>query len=122
MPLVRWPKESVEVEVEIGTDLRTAAKLAGAQQGDACGGKCACSTCHVYVLEGRALLAAADEDEEDTLDKGFDVRANSRLGCQARVVADGVVLLELSHESRESFFNEHPEEAPAGWREARPAK
>ena len=122
MPLVRWPKEGVEVHVEIGTDLRTAAKLAHAQQGDACGGKCACSTCHVYVLEGRTLLAEADENEEDTLDKGFDVRANSRLGCQTKVVADGIVSLEISSESRESYFNEHPEDAPLGWREARPAK
>lgn len=122
MPTVRWPKDGLSVEVPVGTDLRTAAKLAHAQQGDACGGKCACSTCHVYVLEGRALLADADEDEEDTLDKGFDVRANSRLGCQTRVVRDGVVALEISRESRESFYNEHADEAPPGWREARPAK
>lgn len=122
MPTVRWPKDGLSVEVPIGTDLRTAAKLAHAQQGDACGGKCACSTCHVYVLEGKGLLADADEDEEDTLDKGFDVRANSRLGCQTRVVREGVVSLEISRESRESFFNEHADEAPPGWREARPAK
>lgn len=119
MPLVRWPKEGKEIEVPIGTDLRTAAKLAHAQQGDACGGKCACSTCHVYVLAGASLLTDADEDEEDTLDKGFDVRATSRLGCQSKLAKDGLVELELSRESRDSFFNEHPEEAPADWRPKR---
>jgi ferredoxin, 2Fe-2S len=117
MATVRWQGDGVEVDVPIGTDLREAAKRAHAQQGDACGGKCACSTCHVYVVEGRGLLSEADEDEEDTLDKGFDVRANSRLGCQARVAKDGLIVLEISRESRESYFNEHPEDAPKGWRE-----
>lgn len=118
MPKVRWT-DGVEVDVPIGTDLRTAAKLANAQQGDACGGKCACSTCHVYVVEGKELLSEADEDEEDTLDKGFDIRMNSRLACQVRVAHEGLVKLELSRESREAFFNEHPDEAPPGWREKR---
>ena len=116
MPIVRWLKDNVEIEVPAGTDLREAAKLAHAPQGDACGGKCACSTCHVYVLSGRENLSEADEDEEDTLDKGFDVRATSRLGCQAKIMR-GTVELDVTRESRESFFNEHPEHAPAGWRE-----
>lgn len=117
MPKVRWSSDGVEVDVPLGTDLRTASKLAHAQQGDACGGKCACSTCHVYVVKGKELLSEADEDEEDTLDKGFDVRMNSRLACQVRVEREGLVELELSRESREAFFNEHPDEAPPGWRE-----
>ena len=116
MTRVRWPKEGLEIEVPAGTDLREAAKLVNAPQGDACGGKCACSTCHVYVVCGKQFLAAAEEEEEDTLDKGFDVRVNSRLGCQARVSGDGVVELEIARESREAFWNEHPHEAPAGWR------
>ncbi len=117
MPIVRWPKEGLEVEVPVGTDLRAAGTKVDAPQGDACGGKCACSTCHVYVLAGRSLLSEAEEEEEDTIEKGFDVRANSRLGCQTRVLRDGVVELEISPESRESFWNEHPEHAPPGWRE-----
>jgi 2Fe-2S ferredoxin len=117
MPKVRWVPDGIEVEVPIGTDLRIAAKAGNAQAGDACGGKCACSTCHVYVLKGKELLSEADEDEEDTLDKGFDVRLNSRLGCQARIERDGVVEVEISREGRESYYNEHPEDAPPGWRE-----
>lgn len=117
MPKVRWVPEGIEVDVPVGTDLRTASKLAHTQQGDACGGKCACSTCHVYVHKGKELLSEADEDEEDTLDKGFDVRLNSRLGCQTRVEGEGLVEIEISRESRESYYNEHPDEAPPGWRE-----
>jgi 2Fe-2S ferredoxin len=119
MPIVRWPKDGLELEVAIGEDLRSAAKRIDAPLGDACGGKCACSTCHVYVLSGAALLSGAEEEEEDTIEKGFDVRANSRLGCQTRLIADGVVELEIARESREAFWNEHPEHAPPGWREKR---
>lgn len=119
MATVRWLPEGIEVEVPLGTDLRIASKEAHTQQGDACGGKCACSTCHVYVVRGKELLSEADEDEEDTLDKGFDVRINSRLGCQTKIVREGLVELEISRESRESYFNEHPDEAPPGWREKR---
>jgi len=116
MTRVRWVKEGLEVEVPAGTDLRSASKLVDAPQGDACGGKCACSTCHVYILKGREHLSEAEEEEEDTLDKGFDVRASSRLGCQTKVDGEGVVELEISRESRESYWNEHPEHAPADWR------
>jgi 2Fe-2S ferredoxin len=116
MPTVRWLHDGLEVEVPVGTDLRTASKKAHAQQGDACGGKCACSTCHVYVVKGAELLSEADEDEEDTLDKGFDVRANSRLGCQCKLTGEGIVEVEISRESRESYWNEHPEAAPPDWR------
>ena len=58
----------------VGTTLLGASKLAGAPEGDACGGVCACSTCHVYVMKGRELLSEAEEKEEDILDKAFDVR------------------------------------------------
>lgn len=119
MAKVRWVPDNIEVDVPVGTDLRTASKLAHAQQGDACGGKCACSTCHVYVHKGRELLSEAEEDEEDTIEKGFDVRATSRLACQTRVQKDGLIEIEIARESREAYFNEHPDEAPADWRKSK---
>ena len=53
----------------------------------ACGGNCACTTCHVIVLEGMAHLSDNEEEEDDMLDKAPGLRATSRLGCQA--VMDG---------------------------------
>ena len=53
----------------------------------ACGGVTACSTCHVYLVEGGASCAEAEEAEEDMLDNAPGVRETSRLGCQA--VPDG---------------------------------
>ena len=48
----------------------------------ACGGVCACSTCHVYVRKGGASCSEAQESELDMLDLAPDLKPYSRLGCQ----------------------------------------
>src|SRR5262249_27050740 len=60
-----------------------------------CGGACACATCHVYVDEAwREKVGPPSPMEEDMLDFGYDVRANSRLSCQIKVTEalDGLVV------------------------------
>lgn len=98
-----------EAEVPLGTSLLEAARKVDAPEGSACGGVCACSTCHVYVVKGKELLSGAEEEEEDILDKAFDVRMNSRLGCQAKIIVDGDIDAEISGESLDAFYNEHPQ-------------
>jgi 2Fe-2S ferredoxin len=49
----------------------------------ACGGNCACTTCHVIVKQGFNKLSEASEQEEDLLDKAPGLTPTSRLGCQA---------------------------------------
>jgi len=51
----------------------------------ACGGNCACTTCHVIVKHGFDRLSEAEEEEEDLLDKAPGLTPTSRLGCQAVV-------------------------------------
>lgn len=51
----------------------------------ACGGNCACTTCHVVVKSGLGALSEAQEQEEDMLDKAPGLTPMSRLGCQAVV-------------------------------------
>jgi len=97
-----------EVEVPLGTSLLEAAAKAHFPEGSACGGVCACSTCHVYVSKGADLLTEQEDDEADILDKAFDVRAGSRLGCQSKIVEEGVVEVDITRESLEAFENEHP--------------
>jgi len=106
MPKVRFMPEGLEVEVEPGTTILEAARACGAPEGDACGGVCACSTCHVYVVEGYDSLSEMDDDEDDILDKAFDVHPESRLGCQAEVGTQDLVV-RISDESREAFYAEH---------------
>ena len=98
---------SWEVDAPIGTSLLEAARSCDAPQGDACGGVCACSTCHVYIKEGEALLSEAEEAEEDILDKAFDVQITSRLGCQATIKQEGQLVVAISEESLDAFYNEH---------------
>jgi ferredoxin, 2Fe-2S len=109
MPKVRFEPDGIEIEVPVGTSILEASQKAHAQVGSACGGVCACSTCHVYVKEGLADLEAASDREEDIMDKAFDVRASSRLGCQSRILRDATVVVEISRESRQAFLDEHPE-------------
>ncbi len=109
MPRMRFEPDGIEIEVKAGTTILEAAEAAGALLGSACGGVCACSTCHVYVNEGSDGLSDMDECEEDNLDKAFDVRRNSRLACQARLQAEGRIVVTISPASRQTFFDEHPE-------------
>lgn len=58
-----------------------------------CGGMALCSTCHLYV-ESDHDLPEPTPDEEDMLDQAFFVKANSRLGCQIKLLPsmDGLVV------------------------------
>ena len=109
MAKVRFLDQGLEVEVPVGSSILDAAQKAHAPEGSACGGVCACSTCHVYVESGAELLTPAEEDEEDILDKAFDVQMSSRLGCQAKIEREGTVSVRISKESLDTFYNEHPE-------------
>lgn len=57
----------------------------------ACGGSCACTTCHVIVKEGENNLSEAEDDELDRLDMAAGLTLRSRLGCQAIVKGDVTV-------------------------------
>ena len=61
----------------------------------ACGGSCACTTCHVVVREGGNHLSEIQDDEVDRLDTAWDVTPKSRLGCQAVVTGDVVVEIPM---------------------------
>lgn len=55
----------------------------------ACGGQCACATCHVIIPKALyAKYSPVNEDENDMLDLAADVTATSRLGCQVKVSED----------------------------------
>jgi ferredoxin len=55
----------------------------------ACGGVCACSTCHIYVEKGMDQLSEATEAEEDRVEEAPGLQRNSRLSCQCVVQAQG---------------------------------
>lgn len=61
----------------------------------ACGGNCACTTCHVVVKQGAELLSQAEDDELDRLDMAADLQLNSRLGCQVVVERPGEIVVDI---------------------------
>ncbi len=61
----------------------------------ACGGSCACTTCHVWIKEGAEGLSDAEDDELDRLDMAADQQLNSRLGCQAVITRPGDYVVEI---------------------------
>ena len=87
---------SRSVEGEVGSTVMETAINNGVPGIEAeCGGACACSTCHVYIDDAwRETVGEPSPMEEDMLDFGFDVRANSRLSCQIKITAalDGLVV------------------------------
>jgi ferredoxin len=55
-----------------------------------CGGRGLCATCHVYVTRNPHCLTPITEREKKTLALLSGAQSNSRLACQAHVIAEGV--------------------------------
>ena len=105
------PRGELEAEGEVpaGRSLLQASLNLGARHGSACGGVCACSTCHVWVKKGFESLSDMEDGEADQLDRAYDVKPYSRLGCQA--VLDGKdVEYQITEESEKTWYDEHPKE------------
>jgi 2Fe-2S ferredoxin len=56
----------------------------------ACGGSCACTTCHLIIKQGMQNLSDMEDNEADRLDTAWDLTTSSRLGCQAVIKGDVV--------------------------------
>ena len=61
----------------------------------ACGGSCACTTCHLIIKQGMNNLSEMEDAEADRLDTAWDLTTSSRLGCQAVVTGDVVAEFPL---------------------------
>lgn len=82
--------QSYTFEVSEGDNLLDIAQANDLEMEGACGGSCACSTCHV-IVEDEAKYDAMeepDDDENDMLDLAFGLTETSRLGCQVKMSKD----------------------------------
>ncbi len=86
--------EGAVVEAASGDTILDVALREGIGIEHACEKSCACTTCHVIVREGFDSLDESDELEDDMLDKAWGLEPESRLGCQA-VVADEDLVVEI---------------------------
>jgi len=80
-------------EVEANTSLLEASKVLGCSLNHDCGGNASCTTCRVEVQLGAENLSEIDFDEQDLLDREALSESWHRLGCQAKVIGDVVVLV-----------------------------
>lgn len=85
LPHVELCPEGTVIEAPQGESICDALLGAGIEIEHACEKSCACTTCHVVVREGFNSLEAAEELEEDLLDKAWGLEPTSRLSCQAKV-------------------------------------
>ncbi len=61
----------------------------------ACGGVCACSTCHIIVKEGLETCNEPTDDENDQLDEAPGLSLKSRLACQCVPNGDMDLIIEV---------------------------
>src|SRR4051812_50148399 len=54
----------------------------------ACGGSCACTTCHVIIREGEQHLSEREDDEADRLDTAWGFPGGARPGSRAGASGD----------------------------------
>lgn len=87
--------ESHTFAVADGDNLLDIAQANDLEMEGACGGSCACSTCHVIVESDHYdAMPEPDDDENDMLDLAFGLTETSRLGCQVEMSKelDGLVV------------------------------
>ncbi len=92
MPKVTFLPSGRSADVGAGASILDAAEAAGVELPHNCGGVCACTTYHVWVERGLESLSGIAEREDDRLNEAAGLAANSRLGCQARVGDEDVVV------------------------------
>ena len=78
------PQSILDVALNFGVDIE-----------HACGGNCACGTCHVVVKKGSELLNEPTDEELDCMDLAADQQLNSRLGCRAVIERAGELVVEI---------------------------
>ena len=95
MPKVTFLPMNLTFEAKEGESVLDVAINNDVPLAHACGGFCACTTCHIIVSSGEDHLTEMEEEEEDRLERvPVGLTLKSRLGCQAKVHGDVVVEIQ----------------------------
>ena len=97
MPKVTFFPSKKVVDASVGEALLDVALNHGISIQHACGGFCACTTCHCEILSGVENVLPAQEDELERLEVLDGRLANSRLACQSKIKGDVSVRI-VNHE------------------------
>lgn len=93
--LTGTPQDKWELLGGEGESLLELAMEHGINIEHACGGVCACSTCHIYVEKGMEQISSAEEPEEDRVEEAPGLRRNSRLACQCQIKGQGPIVVRV---------------------------
>lgn len=88
-------EKEVTVMASKGEHLLEVALEHGINIEHACGGVCACSTCHIYVEQGMSEVTESTEPEDDRVEEAPGIQRNSRLACQCEVRGDGPIVVRV---------------------------
>jgi ferredoxin, 2Fe-2S len=91
---------NITCKAEVGQSILDVALANDIPLDHACGGVCACSTCHVIVKQGMSHLSEMEDDEADQLDEAAGLTLSSRLGCQSKIIKEGNVQVEIPQWNR----------------------
>lgn len=92
LPHAELCPEGAEIETVPGENILKVALEHGIALEHACGEKAACTTCHIIIRKGFSSLIEASEKEEDMLDRAWGLEMTSRLGCQATIGQEDIVV------------------------------
>lgn len=91
MPKVTFLPINQVVEAQAGESVLDVAIANDVPLQHACGGFCACTTCHVIVKSGDENLSEMEDAEEERISYVDNLTLHSRLGCQAKISGDVTV-------------------------------
>jgi 2Fe-2S ferredoxin len=94
-PLTGADQKEVNMLCSKGSSLLEEALDHGILMEHACGGVCACSTCHVYIIQGQQHLSQPSDDELDRVEEAPALQRNSRLACQTIIEGEGPIVFEV---------------------------
>lgn len=94
MPKITFQPVNMTCEAEEGESILDIALNHDVPLQHACGGFCACTTCHVIVKSGEENLSEMEDEEKERMEEAGGFPPHSRLSCQTRV-EKGEVVVEM---------------------------
>lgn len=88
-------KQQIELKAAVGQSILEVALAHGINIEHACGGVCACSTCHIYLEQGEDCISEAEDEELDRVEEAPALQINSRLSCQCNILKEGSIVVRV---------------------------
>jgi ferredoxin, 2Fe-2S len=95
MSLVTIMPSGKTFDAEVGKTLLEVILAAGESLKHECDGNAECGSCHLFVQSGRKSVSRIQGVENQKLDTMVGIGSKSRLACQARIIGDEDITVEL---------------------------